>query len=530
MRRLFAILLVLVLTACAPPLMPEQVRATAVAGGCWPYGYDQPDTPVPPATVRPGTPTPTPQPTVLAYPACTPEPGKPTATVRPTSTPTPTVRPTPPPPALKGGQDELGQQPGTVTPWARSTRSPALAIRPQDGRAAVAWLVWGGGPDAYAGDVWVRVQSRNGRWIDGQTLNVAPVSRFFGGLGITWTMSDTIAVAYGGEDTQIYLVSSRDAGASWGATEDTGLRGRVIGLKSDAAGTLYLLALIDGPGDGQYGYPVLVRHTPGGGRTVSARIAPGLQYSGDLALVQPTGQAPHLYAILTDWDRTDGHFPSTVTLAASTDGGQTWGARQLNDGAKVRKEAIVATSVVAAQRPDGSIVVAGAWSQTPGPGPVAGAVQARVSLDGGTSWGAVETIAQHRSDGRFTDDPGDPAYLGGFEPSLAYEVTTDGIAASWVEDDLSRRDARDSSSSNRSVRTLLAARPLDDGATWRFTVTPDGAPDTPPQLTSWGQRGALWGSSDGRWQWLTVVDERNFQSRVLAQPLMLSALLVQGVP
>src|SRR6266545_1144368 len=84
-------------------------------------------------------------------PARTPEPGKPTATVRPTSTPTPTVRPTPPPPALKGGQDELGQQPGTVTPWARSTRSPALAIRPQDGRAAVAWLVWGGGPDAYAG-------------------------------------------------------------------------------------------------------------------------------------------------------------------------------------------------------------------------------------------------------------------------------------------------------------------------------------------------------------------------------------------
>jgi hypothetical protein len=423
----------------------------------------------------------------------------------------------------------LGQQPGSATPWARATRTPALAIRPQDGRAAVAWLVWGGGPDADAGELWVRVQDVQGRWLDGQTLNRAPLRAFFGGLGITWTLSDTIAVAFADANTRIQLARSTNAGAHWDAPEDTGLRGRVIGLKSDAAGTLYLLALVDGP-DGQYGYPVLARHTIDGLWSVSRRIAPGLQYSGDLTLVEPTGQAPALYAILTDWDRTNGTFPSTVTLTGSTDGGATWRVRRLNDAAPIASEAILATSVVAAQRPDGSILVAAAWSQTPGPGPAAGTVQARVSADGGASWGDVETIAQHQHDGRFSDDPAAPGFVGGFEPSLAYDAASDRLAVAWVEDDLRRRDARDSSSSNRSVRTLLAARDLTNGGTWQFAVTPNGAPDSPPQLTAWGQRGTLWGTFDGRRQWLTIIDERNMQARILAQPIALAALLTQEVP
>lgn len=531
-RRLLMLLPFLLLYGCMPSLTADQARATAVASGCWPYGYDQPLTPVPAEPVRAGTPAPSPQPTVVAYPACTPQPGIPTATVRPTRIPTPPPRPTPPPPALTDGREIIGQHPGYATPWARSTRTPSLAIRPQDGRAVVAWLAWGGGPDADAGDVWVRAQGESGRWMNSQTLNRAPVKRFFGGLGATWTVSDTIAVAYGGGafkgDTRIYVAVSHDAGASWGVPETTGLRGRVISLKSDAAGTLYLLVLVDGPADGQYGYPVLARRAIGGEWIVSARIASGLQYSGDLAILEPAGQAPHLYAILTDWDRAGGRFPSTVTLAVSTDGGAAWAVRPLNDVAQVREEAIVATSVTAAQRPDGSILVAAAWSQTPGPGPAAGAVQARVSLDGGASWGAVETIAQHEAQARFTDDPTDPAYLGGFEPALAYDAGSDCLAASWVEDDLSRRDDRDASSSNRSVRTLLAARTLVPGASWQFAVTPGGVPDAPPQLTGWGLRGALWGSADGRWQWLTIVDERNLQARILAQPVSLTAVLAQA--
>ena len=153
-----------------------------------------------------------------------------------------------------------------------------------------------------------------------------------------------------------------------------------------------------------------------------------------------------------------------------------------------------------------------------------------MSLDGAASWGAVETIAQHRADARFTDDPTDPAYLGGFEPALAYDAGTDRLAVSWIEDDLSRRDARDVSRSNRSVRTLLAARDLVPGAAWEFAVTPSGAPDAPPQLTEWGQRGALRGSADGRWQWMTIIDERNLQARIFAQPVSLTAVLAQGVP
>jgi len=536
MRRLLCLpVLLLVLNACASPLTIDQARATAVAGGCWPYGVHQPNTPTPPATARPGTPQPTPPPMVVDYPACTPQPGTPTATIRPTPTPRPPV-PTPPPLAVQGGRTELGQQPGAATPWARATRSPALAICPSDGRAAVAWLAWGGGPDADAGDVWVRVQDRNGRWRNGQTLNRAPIRSFGGGLGIAWTISETIAVAFASADAHIQFVSTRDAGASWGVSEDSGLRGRVVSLRSDASGTLYLLALVDGlglrsdPPDGQYGYPVLARRPMAGHWSISTQITRELQYSGDLALVEPAGQATRLYAILTDWDRANGSFPSTVTLAASADGGQSWMTRRLNDRAQVASAGIVATSFVAAQRPDGSVVVAAAWSQTPGPGPAAGAVQARLSRDGGQTWGDVETIAQHQHDGRFTEDPSNPAYVGGFEPSLVYDMATDRIAASWIADDLSRRDARDASSTNRSVRTLLAARSLDDATSWQFAVTPDGLGDISPQLTAWGQRGALWGAAGGRWHWLTIIDERNVQSRILAQPVTLSALLAQGVP
>lgn len=536
MRRRLLILLpfLLLLSACMPPLTAEQARATAVVSGCWPYGYDQPITPAPAEPVRPGTPTPSPRPTVVAYVACTPLPNTPTATIRPTRVPTPAPPPTPPPPALSGGREIIGQQPGSATPWARSTRTPSLAIRPQDGRAAVAWLSWGGGPDVYAGDVWVRVQGESGRWMDSQTLSSVPVKSFFGGLGATWTVSDTIAVAYGGGnfdgDTRIYVAASSDAGTSWSAPEATGLRGRVVSLKSDGTGTLYLLALIDGTADGQNGYPVLARRAPGGAWTYSPHLLQHQYYSGDLALVEPMGQAPQMYAILTDASGAPGTARSAVTLLASHNGGDTWQARDLYDSNQVGAGMVVATSVTAGQRPDGSLVVATAWSQTPGPGPVAGAVQSRISLDGGASWGAVETIAQHDAQARFTDDEADPAYLGGFEPALAYDAATDRLAASWIEDDLSRHDARDASSSNRSVRALLAARNLTPGGSWEFAVTPHGAPDAPPQLSEWGLRGALWGSADGRWQWMTIIDERNFQARILAQPVSLTAVLAQGVP
>ena len=534
MFRWLLLLIPLLLSACMPPLTADQARATAITGGCWPYGYDQPVTPAPAAAVRVGTPTPAVQPSVVAYLACAPLANTPTATIRPTRVPTPAPRPTPPPPALNGGREVIGQQPGLATPLARSTRTPALAIRPQDGHAAVAWLSWGGGPDVYAGDVWVRVQGESGRWMDSQTLNRAPVKSFFGGLGATWTLSDTIAVAYGGGafdgDTRIYVAASSDAGASWGAPEATGLRGRVVSLKSDSVGVIYLLALVAGPADGQTGYPVLARRAPGGMWTVSPHLLAQQYYSGDLALVEPVGQAPQVFAILTDASGVPATPRSAVTLLASRDSGATWQARDLYDSNQVGAGMVIATSIVAGQRPDGSIVVAAAWSQTPGPGPVAGAVQARISLDGATSWGTVEMIAQHDAHARFTDDLADPSYVGGFEPALAYDAGTDRLAASWVEDDLSRRDNRNTSSSNRSVRTLLAARSLEPNGAWEFAITPHNRTNEPPQLTEWGLRGALWGTSDGRWQWLTMIDERNLQARILAQPVSLTAVLAQGTP
>ena len=521
MRTWAIILLAVLLASCTAPLTQQQAMATAELAGCWPSGAEQPATPTPPGASR------------VAYPACTPLPGTPTITPRPTAPPTPTVRPTPPPLALLGGRATLGQQPGRAAAWARATRSPALAAQP-NGQAAAAWMVWGAGPDPYAGDVWVRAQIRPGEWAESQTLNRAPIRSFFGGLALTWALSGTLVVAYGAGgqdgDTRIYLARSAHAGASWSAPEDTGLHGRVLGLASDAAGALYLLALIDGPDlgrsppDVQYGYAALARRAPHGGWQLLSRLPCGLQYSGELALVEQAGRAPQLYVILTDWDRAAGLFPSTVTLAASADGGSTWRASRLNDDRQVHAGAIVSTSLAAARRPDGTIVVAGAWGQTPGPGPAAGAVQARVSLDGAASWGPVETIAQHRADGRFGDDPQAPALLGGFEPSLVYDAASDRLAAAWIEDDLGRSEERGLASSNRSVRTLLAARALEPGAGWQFAALPEASGQL-LELAGWGLRGALWAAPGGTAHWLTLLDERNAQARVLAEPVALAALV-----
>lgn len=510
----------LLLTACAPPLTLPAARATALAGGCWPFGADQPPTPTQAARVRPGTPTPSPQPTVRAYPACTPLPGTPTATLRPTATARPRVLPTPPPARLAGGVVELGQQPGTATVRSRQVHTPALAIRPQDGRAAVAWYVWGAQVEAsYAGDLWVRVQDRQGRWAAAQTLNAAPIGGFLGGLGITWTVSETLAVLYGaggqGGDWGVRLSERRDGDTAW-TTTLVAPQGQAEALTSDAAGTLHALLLV-GPGgvvgQARYGTRVV------GGAWVWHDLPHTVGYNGQLALLPQAGGGLRRFVLLNAAEET----PPTgapLTLYWSDDG-VVWQTRAVALGRYLAQEHPTATSLVAAQRPDGTGVVAMAWSQPNGPGAVAGGVFATVSLDGGQHWGDEERIAQHRADGSFGDAGG--GQIGGFEPSLAYDRATDHLAVSWVEDDLSRTAARTTSTTNRVVRTLLATRALTPDAPWRFAVTPTGAADAPPQLTAWGVRGHLWGSADGRWAWLTQVNERNRQARVGAQPLLLRA-------
>jgi hypothetical protein len=156
---------------------------------------------------------------------------------------------------------------------------------------------------------------------------------------------------------------------------------------------------------------------------------------------------------------------------------------------------------------------------------VAGGVYASLSVDGGVTWGPEERIAQHIADGTF----GIPnrGMIGGFQPTLAYDVVTDQLACAWVEDDLTRTGQ---AINYRVVRTVLSARSLVPGSAWRQTITPD-MPDTaerPQELTPWGQRGALWSDATGLHHWLLIVDERNHQARISAESLNLSSLITEG--
>ena len=141
---------------------------------------------------------------------------QPNASIATFATPTAALVPTPNPATSLGGIQEIADTPGTMVPWARQSRTPALAIQPERGNAAVAWVAWGGtgSSDARVGDVWVRTQAPQGDWRPAQTVSMRPVLNAWGGLGIAWTISDTITIVYGGGaaqgDHSIYQVTSTD--------------------------------------------------------------------------------------------------------------------------------------------------------------------------------------------------------------------------------------------------------------------------------------------------------------------------------
>ncbi len=497
MRRLFAMLpLLLVFAACAPPLTVEEARATAVVSGCWPYGVHQPDTPVPASTVRPLTPTATPAPTALAYPACTPQPGHPTATVRPTRTPRPIPPPTPPSAPPLSGIHEIGQPPGKNT-------NLRLAIQ-ADGRAAVAWTNWGwappeNGPD---GQVFVRVQGRSGSWGIAQTLTRQPVGGGVGGVGIAATISDTLIVAWGDGVGAIWTTETRDNGESWSQPFLAGTFAyQVIALHSDAIGGLHLLALTPDPHQLRYAY----RAPTATSWAASAIPFAGEHFGGELAVLNLPGGGVRRFVVA----RLDGG----VGLVRS-DGGRTWTPIPVELGRFMSEPNPDKVSVMAASRPAGN-VVAVSWSQYS-----KGGVFTQLSIDGGMTWGREERIAQHQDDGScYAGDSGDSAGLPcGYWPSMAYDAATDSLAFSWVEVVRKREPP---------MRTVLAARLLSkpDSDGWRFAVTPDQGDNEPPLLAPWGWQGTLYGSPEGHYAWLVLIDTRNDQNRVEARQIELPALL-----
>jgi hypothetical protein len=477
-------------------------------------------------------PTATIAPTVRAYPACTPIPGTPTITR------TPIPQETPQPASALGDIAEVGATAGKNT-------GATLATDPGQGLTVVGWIAWGAGPDEYVGDVWVRVLGPLGQWSIAQSVNTAPVKKAGGGLGLAILPEGVIVALYGAGgmngDRNLYLVESRDAGQTWslpaplpvsagggdetptlpsptslpgaatstptsddGPGEDSGIAqaGGVLALRVDPAGGLHLLFLARDPFRLGYGYRAPGQTT----WQIVDRLTGGTQRLGALAILPLRDGSLRRFVLAPDGDS------SRLSMVTSDDG-RSWRTQTLQTDRFLGPEVIYSVSVIAATRPDGSAFAAAAWGQYS-----RGGVFASVSLDGQT-WGPEEPVALHQSDGACYDSNGGGLPCG-YQPSLAYDPGSDKLAVAWVEIVRKREPAQ---------RTRLAARDLDPAGTWRFVVTPETrSRDDAPQLTEWGQIGTLVSSPDNQAHWQVVWETRNKQYRVYAQPVGLSALLVEG--
>jgi hypothetical protein len=536
-------------------LTVAQQRATAVSGGCWPYGFDQPaPTRTPYVRYGTATPSPTPPPAGVVYPTCTPAPLTPTVTPKPTVTLTPRPPRTPVPASVVGGPVEVGNQAGGA--WFRT-----LAIHPVRHTIAVAWIANGSTfDDSQDGQVWVKVQRADQTWNPLQTVNVGFIGKAsYAGLAMTIGYDGAVYVVYGegrADNRQVQLVESHDDGLTWSlptaldgveaaaappedfpdaptaiptlgptptvdpaaaarptATPESvdgtaangsgeSQSGAVIALAADPSGGLHLLYRLGGIGGKQIGYAY---RAPG--ETfwrLSTPFDGTMQYRATLGLLlQSDGRAKRFVAIQTE---------NAITLYTSRDG-VAWDSSTLPVAQYLATETIFTMTMAVAPR--GAGLVAVTWGQY-----ARGGVFAAVSLDGGVTWGQEERIAQHNADGRAFENQGEGNPRSGFDPWVVYDAITDQLAVSWVEMD---RDPKP-----RTFTTMYAIRALTDVTVplWRYGISPETADtERPPTLGPIGFRSQLYGTMDGAAHVLLGVDPANAQQRVYVQPLELPGLL-----
>lgn len=510
---MLALMSVGLLAGCgAIPLTDGQARATAVAGGCWPYGARQrvAATPRPPtATPRlqppnaPPTATPAAQATPwVVYPTCTPAPLTLTVTPMPTDTPRPYVPATPQPPAAISAPQELQDATGVVRErglaWAYNTRAHGPVI---------AWIAFGWRADEGTdGQVWVTSRGPRGAWRDAQTVNTAPVIRNYGGVAVAASPNGELRLLYATGDPEhtsvVYEVTSRDDGATWSLPRELG-QGSVQALRTDSQGGWHALIIGPAPFDSQlrYGY------APAGGAWQWAPISGAdREYRADLALLELGGQRTRI--ILTTRKGSTERPQPHLHLYRSDDGTRWARAAQAPLPEDAISDPTIRPLLLAAPRGDG--LVAAAWSNFG-----RGMVLASISTDGGRSFGPSEVIAQHSPDGGLSTDED---Y--GIEPGLAYDPEADALAASWNEIETGAGETFP-----WPTRSYLAWRPLDRplGKPWIDAVTPDTIDQ--PRLTLDPQRRTyLFATPDGAHAGLIIIDERNYQSRVSYREVHLPVL------
>ncbi len=522
-RSVALVLLVLVsaslLAGCGDaPLTAGQARATAQAGGCWPYGARQPLPPTP----RPPTATPRIQPPDLpptatpaasatpwvVYPTCTPAPLTPTVTPMPTDTPRPYVPPTPQPAAAITAPHEIQDALGVLR-----EKGLGWAYNPRAQGPVILWIDWGWRPDEGTdGQIWVASRAAGGAWRDPQMLNTAPVIRNYGGAAVAAAPDGSLRVLYGsgepdpGYVSKLYEVRSDDDGATWSLPREVG-QGGVYALRTDSRGGWHAVAVGPLPFSDQllYGYA-----PPGGEWTWTPISGARSEYRADLALLELGGRIVRL--ILTVRAGTQDNPEVHLHIYRSEDGTSWERAGQAPMGPGAIDNPTTRPQLLAVPRGDG--LVAAAWSNY-GSGMVVGSI----STDGGYTFGPSEVIAQHAADRSIS-----PEWDYGIEPSLAYDPESDSLLASWNE---VQTDAGETFP--WPVKSYLARRPLDQalGQPWLDAVTPDTL-DQPRRLLDPQRRTYLYAMPDGNNAGLLIVDERNYQSRLTYREVRLPELATQA--
>lgn len=395
------ILFLLTLTGCTPSV--NEVAATAVVLGCWPYGAYKPNPTKTPLTTPTAAlyaePTRTPRPTptdalrgtpIESFPECTPVSSVPTRT--PTAVPTWTAYP------------KATQRPANFNSLAPQNTSNMpdfdtignIAVHPTEGWPAVVWSHWSlDFPDS--GQVWVRTWSATGAgWGPAIAVTTEPVGKGAGEPAIAIDRRGRMHVIYAKADSSaVWYTYSDDRGATWShaaALATPSVAGAewagFFQLKVDPAGQLHALYAVydgsDGEGLDNVGY-MHATLDPSGNWSGQYRFLAGRkQWRGDLAFVQlPSGAIRTVVMLGCNRACPHGQHP----IIGYQDGGGAWQEASVSPDWRYAQENVNYVSGTGFTDRAGRKGVCFAWGQY-----AASGVFVRCSFDGGQSWGAIESV------------------------------------------------------------------------------------------------------------------------------------------
>ncbi len=429
--QLLILVVVPLLVACSRPAMQltyRDLHATAVVTGCWPGNFPTPNpvTGTPRASMPTASGTRISLPTTTPLPRCTPMAGAPALAPYPTTAPTPVPHPTQRPIIINGGN-------ALVTALELPTiHHVDVAAHPTEGWAAVA-SVW---TDDYHGSdggpsrrIFVRVFNPGANaWGVARQVNPPPAENgngYYGGVALAITGDGSVHVVWGGAFTPgkpVWYAQSRDYGATWSPPQQIGHDCySVANLEATPDGQLVVLALCSPP-------EFLVR--PG----FIVRSADGtwlpqeeIAIDGRWGSLIVLGDGPDARAVAL---MTAANGRSGFVLQKRLSDAGPWQVQSVSLEPPPGLYASTATAYLfrgtTFRRPNGQDGIIFTWSVYGG-----NAVHALTSLDGGQSWGSIETIAAYASVSDANDPPPDHRWS-----APAYDARSDRVIMFLVRRDL----------------------------------------------------------------------------------------------